>query len=521
MALKSIKDVVKTVKRPEKVLQFGEGGFLRAFVDWQIDIVNEKTDFNGSVVIVQPLEKGMVDAMNAQDNLYTTVLRGMKDGKPTVETRTITSISRSINPYTNYDDYIALASSPDLRFIVSNTTEAGIRFDTEIEGVPVTLDQKPQKNFPAKVTAFLYKRFQAFKGDTSKGMILIPCELSDQAGLNLRINILRYAEMWQLGPDFINWFDEACDVCSCLVDRIVPGYFPLLSKNEETGKTQAEEICEKLGYEDKLLDSAELFHFWVIESKKSHEDELPLVKAGLSVKWVQNMDYYHTRKVRILNGAHTSSVLAAFLAGSNYVQDIVCSEKVGTGFNTPNADAQKFMRNVIFNEIIPSIDGDQEDLKEYAENVWSRFQNPFNPHRLIEISLNSVAKYWTRCLPSVTQTIAKTGSVPKLLSFSIAALIAFYNGTEIKTDEKGAKYLESKRDEGVYPNKDTLPVLEFFAALNKETKDAKVIANKVLSNVDFWKEDLTKYAGLEASVAANLESIQKNGMKVALAEIVK
>ncbi len=520
MALPSIKDAVKTVKRPEKVLQFGEGGFLRAFVDWQIDIVNEKTDFNGSIVIVQPLEKGMIDAMNAQDNLYTTVLRGMKDGKPTVETRAITSVSRSINPYTNYDDYIALASSPDLRFVVSNTTEAGIRFDAEINGESVTLDQKPQKNFPAKVTAFLYKRFQAFKGDTSKGLILIPCELSDQAGLNLRINILRYAEMWQLGPDFIRWFDEACDVCSCLVDRIVPGYFPLLTK-EENGKTQAENLCEKLGYEDKLLDSAELFHFWVIESAKPHEDELPLVKAGLQVKWVQNMDYYHTRKVRILNGAHTSSVLAAFLAGCNYVQDIVCEEKVGTGFNTPNADANKFMHDIIFNEIIPSIDGDQEDLKGYANDVWTRFQNPFNPHRLIEISLNSVAKYWTRCLPSVTQTIAKTGKVPKLLSFSIAALIAFYNGSEIKTDEKGKQYLESKRDEGVYGNYDVLPVLEFFAKLNKETKDAKVIANRVLSNVDFWKEDLTKIAGLEASVAANLESIQKNGMKVALANIVK
>ena len=520
MALKPINEVMKKVSRPEKVLQFGEGGFLRAFVDWQIDIVNEKTDFNGNIVIVQPLEKGMIDAMNAQDNLYTTVLRGMKDGKPTVETRCINSVSRSINPYTNYDEYIALASSPDLRFLVSNTTEAGIRFDAEIDGVPVTLDQKPQKNYPAKVTAFLYKRFQAFKGDTSKGLILIPCELSDQAGLNLRINILRYAEMWQLGPDFINWFDEACDVCSCLVDRIVPGYFPLLAK-EENGKTQAENICEKLGYEDKLLDSAELFHFWVIESKKSHEDELPLVKAGLSVKWVQNMDYYHTRKVRILNGAHTSSVLAAFLAGSNYVQDIVCSEKVGSGFNTPNADAQKFMHDIIFNEIVPSIDGDQEDLKKYAQDVWTRFQNPFNPHRLIEISLNSVAKYWTRCLPSVLQSVKKNGSVPKLLGFSIAALIAFYNGTEIKENAKGQKCLVSKREDGEYENLDTLPVLEFFAALNKETKDAKVIAKKVLSNVDFWKEDLTKVAGLEAAVAGHLADIQSKGMKKALADIVK
>lgn len=515
MALKSIKDVVKTVKRPEKVLQFGEGGFLRAFVDWQIDIANEKAGFNGNIVIIQPLAKGMIDAMNEQNNLYTTVLRGMKDGKPTVETRCINSVSRSINPYTHFDDYIACAANPDLRFIVSNTTEAGIQYDPSVK-----LDDKPQASYPGKLTAFLYRRFQAFNGAHDKGLILIPCELSEDAGLNLRICILQHARDWHLGPDFINWFNNDCDVCSCLVDRIVPGYFPLLTK-EENGKTQAENLCEKLGYEDKLLDSAELFHFWVIESAKPHEDELPLVKAGLSVKWVQNMDYYHTRKVRILNGAHTSSVLAAFLAGCNYVQDIVCEEKVGTGFNTPNAAAHTFMHDIIFNEIIPSIDGDQEDLKGYANDVWTRFQNPFNPHRLIEISLNSVAKYWTRCLPSVTQSIAKNGTVPKLLSFSIAALIAFYNGTEIKTDEKGKQYLESKREEGTYGNYDVLPVLEFFAALNKETKDANVIVNKVLSNAEFWHEDLTKYAGLEASVAAHFAAIQKNGMKQALADIVK
>ncbi|MDE5613071.1 MAG: tagaturonate reductase [Treponemataceae bacterium] len=347
MALKSIKDVVKTVKRPEKVLQFGEGGFLRAFVDWQIDIANEKAGFNGNIVIVQPLAKGMIDAMNEQNNLYTTVLRGMRDGKPTVETRTINSVSRSINPYTHFDDYIACAENPDLRFVVSNTTEAGIVYDPSVK-----LDDKPQASYPGKLTAFLYRRFQAFNGAHDKGLIIIPCELSDDAGLNLRICILQHARDWHLGPDFINWFNNDCDVCSCLVDRIVPGYFPLLAK-EENGKTQAECLCEKLGYEDKLLDSAELFHFWVIESAKPHEDELPLVKAGLSVKWVQNMDYYHTRKVRILNGAHTSSVLAAFLAGCDYVQDIVCAEKVGSGFNTPNAEAHNFLHDRIFNAIFP------------------------------------------------------------------------------------------------------------------------------------------------------------------------
>lgn len=511
MALKSIKDVVKTVKRPEKVLQFGEGGFLRAFVDWQIDIANEKADFNGNVVIVQPLPGGMVSTLQEQNNLYTTVLRGMQDGKPTVETRAITSISRSINPYKDFDEYIACASNPDLRFIVSNTTEAGITYDPSVK-----LTDTPQISYPGKLTAFLYRRFQAFNGAHDKGLILIPCELSEDAGLNLRICVLQHARDWHLGPEFINWFNNDCDVCSCLVDRIVPGYRPLTNK-EANGKTQAENLCEKLGYEDKLLDSGELFHFWCIESAKSHEDELPLVKAGLNVKWLPNMDFYHTSKVRILNGAHTSSVLAAYLAGCNYVQDIVCT---GTdNFWKPNDAANKFMHDVVFNEIIPSITGDQEYLIGYAKNVIERFQNPFNPHALLDISLNSISKYWTRCLPSILQYIQKKGAIPKLLSFSVAALISFYNGTEIKENERGGKYLESKRDGVAYPNNDSLPVLEFFAALNKETKDAKVIANKVLSNVDFWKEDLTAVAGLEESVAKNLADIQTKGMAQALADI--
>ena len=510
--MKSIKEVVKTVKRPEKVLQFGEGGFLRAFVDWQIDIANEKAGFNGNIVIVQPLPQGMVDVMNQQNNLYTTVLRGLKDGKPTVETRAITSVSRSLNPYTQYDEYIACAENPDLRFIVSNTTEAGIRYDESVK-----LEDKPQASYPGKLTAFLYRRFQAFKGDHDKGLILVPCELSEDAGLNLRICILQHARDWHLGPDFINWFNNDCDVCSCLVDRIVPGYRPLMNK-DENGKTQAENLCEKLGYEDKLLDSAELFHLWCIESAKSHEDELPLVKAGLNVIWTPNMDFYHTRKVRILNGAHTSSVLAAYLAGSNYVQDIVCAEE--NGFCKPNAAANKFMHDVIFNEIIPSIDGDQQQLINYANDVIERFQNPFNPHALMDISLNSISKFWTRCLPSVTQYIQKKGSVPKLLSFSLAALIAFYNGTEIKENDRGGKYLESKRAGNTYPNNDSLPVLEFFAELNRTEKDPAAIAHKVLSNVSFWKEDLTSYAGLEAAVAGHLAAIQSKGMPVALADVV-
>lgn len=501
--MKAINEVIKTVKRPERVLQFGEGGFLRAFVDWQIDIANEKAGFNGNVVIVQPLATGMIDMINKQSGLYTTVLRGLKDGKPTVETRAINSISRCINPYTDYDTYIKCAENPDLRFIVSNTTEAGITYDSSVK-----LNDKPQASYPGKLTAFLYKRFVAFKGDKSKGLIIIPCELSDDAGLNLRICILQHARDWHLGSDFLNWFNNDCDVCSCLVDRIVPGYRPLMNK-EENGKTQAENLCEKLGYEDKLLDSAELFHLWCIESSKSHEDELPLVKAGCNVIWTPNMEFYHTRKVRILNGTHTMTVLAAYLYGLTYVQDC---------FKDPLI--HKMMYDGLFNEIIPSIDGDQQELISYANDVLQRFQNPFNPHALLDISLNSVAKFWTRDLPSVTGYIAKKGKVPPILALSIAALIAFYEG-KLDKDERGATILKGMRAGVPYCIRDNKDVLEEFVKLYDGGKDAKRIAHAVLTNTAWWKEDLTAYAGLEDAVATDLNAIWTNGMKVAIEAVIK
>lgn len=504
--MKKINEVITPITRPEKVIQFGEGNFLRAFVDWQIDIANEKAGFNGNVVIIQPLPSGMTEQINEQDGLYTTVLRGLKDGKPTVETRCINSISRCINPYTDYDEYIKCAENPDLRFLISNTTEAGIAYDSSAK-----LDDKPQVSYPGKVTAFLYKRFLSFGGARDKGMILIPCELSEDAGLNLRICILQHARDWHLGPDFVNWFNNSCDVCSCLVDRIVPGYRPLLNK-DENGKTQAENLCEKLGYQDNLLDSAELFHLWCIESAKSHEDELPLVKAGCNVIWTPNMDFYHTRKVRVLNGTHTMTVLAAYLSGLTYVQDCFKDKNVF-----------KFMNDGLFNEIIPSVDGDQQALIDYAHDVFERFQNPFNPHAMMDISLNSVSKFFTRDLPSVIGYIKKFGKVPAKLAFSIASLIAFYNGTEITQNDKGAAVLKSVRviDNSTYFNSDSKSVLEFFAELNKHTSDAAKKSKAVLANKDFWNEDLTEYAGLEAEVTKWLSEIQSKGMKQAIADLVK
>lgn len=289
--MKNIQETVVKQDRPVKVLQFGEGNFLRAFVDWIIDQLNEKGDFNGDVMMVQPLANGMGKMINDQNGLYTTVLRGVQNGKPVEEFRKITSVKGCINPYSEYDEYMAQAENPDLRFIISNTTEAGIAYHAGDR-----LEDKPQVSYPGKVCAFLYKRYQAFKGAADKGIIVIPCELIDKNGDNLKRIVLQYAEEWKLDKGFAAWLENACDFCNSLVDRIVPGY----------PRAEADAICEKLGYKDNLLDSAEIFLLWVIEChKKTHEDELPTAKAGVNVIWTDDMSFYRTRKVRILNGAHT------------------------------------------------------------------------------------------------------------------------------------------------------------------------------------------------------------------------
>lgn len=369
--MKTIAEAIQKTKRPVKVLQFGEGNFLRAFVDWIIDLLNEKGDFNGSVMMVQPLAQGMGEMINEQNGLYTTVLRGMRDGKPAEDFRAVTSVEGCINPYSDYASFIAQAENPDLRFIISNTTEAGIAYH---EGDK--LEDKPQVSFPGKVTAFLYHRFRHFNGAADKGIIAIPCELIDKNGDNLRKLVFRYAEEWGLEKEFIDWLTNACDFCNSLVDRIVPGY----------PRAEAEAICERLGYKDNLLDSAELFLLWVIECHgKFHDDEFPTAKAGVNVIWTDDMSFYRTRKVRILNGAHTMSVLAAYQTGLNTVEECIKSDLIFP-----------MMKRGLFEEIIPSMDGDKAQLEEYANDVLTRFANPFIVHLLLSISLNSVSKFKTR-----------------------------------------------------------------------------------------------------------------------------
>ena len=489
--MKGIVETVKTVDRPIRVLQFGEGNFLRAFVDWIVDNLNEKAGFDGNVMMVQPLANGMGDMINAQNGLYTTCLRGIQNGKPVEEFRQITSVAGCINPYSDYDAFASQAENPDLRFVISNTTEAGIAYHAGDR-----LEDRPQVSFPGKLCAFLYRRYKAFGGDASKGLVMIPCELIDKNGDNLRRIVLQYADEWKLEKGFVDWVENACDFCNSLVDRIVPGY----------PRAEADAICQKLGYKDNLIDTAEIFHLWVIEChRRSYEDELPTAKAGLNVVWTDDMTFYRTRKVRILNGTHTMMSLASYLCGIDTVEDSVKSPVVGP-----------FMRDGLFNEIIPSMDGDVEELKKYASDVLERFANPYIEHLLLSISLNSVSKFKTRDLPSVLGYVQKTGRLPQHLALSIAALIAFYRGTEFEGDA-----LVGDRNGGKYLIKDSREYLETFASIYGAQHKcngclSKALCDGILTKEDWWGMDLTTIPGLKDAVEGYLVKIFDEGMEAAI-----
>lgn len=384
------------VSRPERVIQFGEGGFLRGFVDWILQIMNEKTDFNGNAVVVQPIEKGMCDVLEKQNCVYTHIMRGLRDGKAAVDKKIINVIERTVNPYTDYEAFLSLAKNPDFKVVVSNTTEAGIAYK---EGDK--LSDEPPVSFPAKVTALLYKRFEL----KLPGFVFLPCELIEKNGDNLKKCIVRYAREWKLGEEFLAWLDSENTFCNTLVDRIVTGY------------PKGETI--ELGYEDKMLDTSELFHLWVIEGPKSILEILPFDKTGLNIIITDNLEKYRTRKVRILNGAHTSMIPYAMTEGIETVKDCMENEKMSA-----------FVKKCVFDEIIPTLDLSEEELVSYANDVFERFNNPYIRHMCASISLNSVSKYKVRVLPSVLEFKKRKGYWPKNLIFALAKLIEFYkNGT--------------------------------------------------------------------------------------------
>nr|WP_302549296.1 tagaturonate reductase [Enterocloster clostridioformis] len=435
--------------RKETVIQFGEGGFLRGFADYFFQKLQDKGLFDGSLVIVQPIEKGMCSVLEQQGCEYNLFLRGIDNGQVVDEHTHIDIISRCVNPYENFESYMKLAENPDFRFIVSNTTEAGIEY---VDSNQFT--DAPARSFPGKLTQLLYKRFRL----GLKGFIILSCELIDHNGEELEKCCLRYADLWGLGEEFKTWLVQENDFCSTLVDRIVTG-FP---------RDEHEELCRRIGEQDNMMDTAEIFHLWVIQG--SHEDELPLQKAGFHVVWTDNVDPYKKRKVRILNGAHTSMVLGAHLYGLKTVGECLKDEKVSA-----------LLRKCIFGEIIPAI-GDTEDNRKFGEAVLERFSNPFIKHMLLSIALNSVSKFRARVLPTILEYRDMFGSCPQGLTFSLAALIAFY-----RTDDAN----------------DSQEIMDFM-------KTAPV--EDILKREDYWGQDLSPLLG---DVKKWYELIETAGMSKA------
>ncbi|RFZ77500.1 tagaturonate reductase [Lacrimispora amygdalina] len=471
---------------PERVLQFGEGNFLRAFVDYFIDVLNEKTGFNSKVVLCQPIAPGLADMINEQEGLYTLFLRGFENGRKVNDKRVISCVSRCLNPYSEYETVLACAENPDLRFIACNTTEAGITYDPSCQFTDV-----PADSYPGKLTQFLYRRFEKFGKEAGKGFVILSCELIDNNGKELEKCVLSYAKQWNLGDEFLNWIKAENIFCSTLVDRIVTGY----------PRNEAAAICEELGYQDNIIDTGEVFGFWVIEGPDSLKKELPFEEAGLPVIICGDHKPYKQRKVRILNGAHTSFVLGAYLAGQDIVRNCMDDEVICG-----------FMNKTIYDEIIPTLTLPEEELKSFAASVTERFKNPFIDHALLAISLNSTSKWKARVMPSLKGYVEKNHALPGCITASFAFYIAFYHGTALTED--GMTAVRPAGD--TYTVKDDKQILQFF--YDHKDEDAAALTHSVCTNTEFWGEDLTAIAGFEEAVSGYLKDIEEKGAYAVMKE---
>lgn len=457
---------VATENLPIKILQFGEGNFLRAFVDWMVDILNKQHNYESGVAIVQPIEVGMTDLLRKQNNLYHHIYRGLKDGKAISESRLISCVQKAINPFEQRQEYDELALLPHLELVFSNTTEAGIVFKS---------DDSPKKGelaatYPGKVTQFLLCRFAHFNGDKTKGLKFIPVELIDKNGEKLKKAILDYAKLWDLSKEFIHWVTNYNYFANTLVDRIVPGY----------PKDEIEEIKKSIGFDDHLVVSSEIFHLWVIEGCEEIQKAFPADQFGLNVIYTKDLSPYRTRKVRILNGAHTSMVPVALLNGIKTVRESVENEELG-----------EFVRHIIFNEIAPTINLPKAELEMYASEVLERFMNPYIHHELKSIALNSISKYRVRVLPSLLDYLKINNKLPKGLVLAFSYLIKLYLSDFHKLQD----------------NKE---VIAFFSTLSAESANPEAIIRKVLGELSFWDRDLNQIEGLTELMTQQLKQLNKN-----------
>lgn len=463
-------------KRTIKVVQFGEGNFLRAFVDPFIQTLNEKGLFDGDVAVIQPVPQGRIKDLEEQDGLYTLILEGLDQGKTVSESKIINVISDYIDPYTQYESYLSLATSPDITTVVSNTTEAGIVFVDEVIN-----NHECPSSFPGKLLAFLHTRFNAFFGDFNKGLDILPCELIDDNGDTLKKVLIELAYKNNMSEPFIHWLTQANRFYNTLVDRIVPGY----------PKHDAKRLEETFGYMDNSMVKGEIFHLWVIQGETGLNKRLPFDQAGLNVYFVDALKPYKERKVKILNGSHTALVPIAYLCGIDTVKEAVTDPQVN-----------KYIKDLIWNEVIPTINLPQDDMDKFAKSVLERYLNPFVRHELMSIALNSMSKFKSRILPSVLEQLNQ-GKFPKLQLFSLAANIVFYRGI---------------RNEDVIKLQDEPKFIEIYQNLWAKG-DVHEIAETILS-LPHWETTRLKDEDVMSYINDNIQAILTMGMRDALAHVM-
>ena len=471
------KEIVKKEYKKIKIMQFGEGNFLRAFTDWIIQKMNDSKKYEGHVVVVQPLNFGRIKELQEQDGLFTLYLQGLNNGEVVKTHEVIDVLDDFVNPYSEYDKFLRYAESEDLEVVISNTTEAGIVLDETDIDFTVT-----PKTFPGKVLALLRHRYEHFNSDVTKGLSFICCELIDYNGEALRKCVLDLAKIKGYEEEFINWINTACHFTSTLVDRIVPGY----------PRDEIKEITEELGYIDNNIVKGEIFHLWVLQKEETIQRLFPCDKVGLNVIYADSITPYKQRKVKILNGCHTCLVPVSYLYGIDTVRESIEDELVG-----------RFCKEFVFDEVVPTIALPHDQMVSFANSVFERYLNPFVRHELMSIALNSISKYKARVMQTVKDYYQINNSLPTHAMFSLASLIKFYFGVR-------------KENETIKLNDDPR-YIEFFENLKKEILSEEEIVRRVLANVDMWDEDLNKFANMHDVVSSYLKLINEKGMKEALA----
>ena len=468
-------------ERKIKIMQFGEGNFLRAFVEWILQDLNDKGAISADVVVVQPMPLGRVKDIAAQDGLYTLRLEGIDKGERVKKSEIIDVIGDCVNPFTDYEKFLRYGESEDLQIIISNTTEAGIALDTTDTDFTVC-----PKSFPGKLLALLKRRYDKFGGAADKGLAIVPCELIDNNGDELYRVLTELAKVNNMDEKFIEWMQTANHFTSTLVDRIVPGY----------PKAEIPAIREETGYIDNNVVKGEIFHLWVLKKEPFVQKVLPADSTGLNVIFADDIKPYKQRKVKILNGSHTALVPVAYLCGIDTVGESMADPTIG-----------KYVRDFIFDEVNPTIDLPQDQMTSFANSVIERYRNPFIRHELMSIALNSTTKFKTRLLPTLLDYVRIFGKLPEHLIFSFAAIIEFHKG---------------KRGDQDIALKDDPSYLAFWHRLWAEFDgDYLAMAKKVLAWEEAWDMDMnTIHPEIAEKVASRLEDIDKNGMRDAVERFV-